>query len=152
MHVLTHTYTVWVIKDKIHSIEVLKPWHSKLMNSPLVTFFKNHKYYNIRKFRVTEKHGNSDNLSLTYLLQDDCSEPGPWGELADWMQAPSSLEFSSPNQPTELDLLCILTCFHIVGIGWVPQPLQSCEERKSVCQLKKKKNSHYEVESEWLPS
>ena len=40
-------------------------------------------------------------------------------------------EFSSPDQTLELDSLCTLTCFHVIGIGRVPQPLQSCGENKS---------------------
>lgn len=63
------------------------------------------------------------------------------------------LDFAFPNRPVEPDLLCTLTCFHIVGIGRVPQPLQSCEERKRVLVKNKiKQNSHDEADGGWLPS
>ncbi|KAJ8791667.1 hypothetical protein J1605_020389 [Eschrichtius robustus] len=84
------------------------------------------KHYDIRKYRVTGKHGKSEHLSQTCHLQDDCSYTVSTASLVPGVSQQNSstvfpdigyLDFSFPDQTRELDSLCTLTCFHIVGIG-----------------------------------
>lgn len=84
------------------------------------------KHYDIRKYRVTGKHGKSEHLSQTCHLQDDCSYTISTASLVLGVSQQNSstvfpdvgyLDSSFPDQTGELDSLCTLTCFHIVGIG-----------------------------------
>ena len=105
---------------------------------PLWGGSQGNKHSDIRKDRVAGKHGKSKHLNQACRLQDDSSYtidtvvPGvSWQNSALSSPGTGYVDFSFPDQTMEPDSLCTLTCFHIVGIGWVPQPFQSCEEKKS---------------------